>query len=208
MNLSEIKTIQSKIKACRECPEMVGRPVHGSANLSSIFLLGQAPGPREESYGRPFAYTGGKTLFRWFEEAAGISEDHFRSHVYMAAVARCFPGKGSSGGDRIPNREEIETCKKHIVAEVQCLQPRLILPVGRLAIGEVLGKSIFPSNAKLNDVIGRSFKHSYFDREVDVIPLPHPSGLSSWHKTEPGRTLLKKAVKLITQHDVWKKEIE
>ena len=115
MSLPELRKIQSLIKECRACPNMVGRPVHGAHILSSIFLLGQAPGTHEESRGKPFAYTAGKTLFRWFEEAAGINEEYFREHVYMAAVARCFPGKmtstaGKVGGDRLPDLTEIKNC--------------------------------------------------------------------------------------------------
>ncbi|MEO5969899.1 MAG: uracil-DNA glycosylase family protein [Bdellovibrionia bacterium] len=52
------------------CPKMVGPPVHGAVIATPIFLIGQAPGPREGKLGRPFAYTAGKTLFRWFEPMA------------------------------------------------------------------------------------------------------------------------------------------
>ncbi|HBH35783.1 MAG TPA: uracil-DNA glycosylase, partial [Gammaproteobacteria bacterium] len=38
---------------------------------------------------------------------------------------------------------------------------------------------------------------------VDVIALPHPSGLSTWHRTEPGKTLLTRALRLIKEHPAW-----
>lgn len=207
MSLARLIQIQSDIRVCRDCPAMVGRPVHGSAILSPIYLLGQAPGPREESFGRPFAYTAGRTLFRWFEETSGVSEDDFRARVYMAAVARCFPGKGKSG-DRVPNREEIENCRRHILRETQVLKPKLLLPVGKLALSEVLGARHFPASAKLVDVIGKSFQIDFHGQHVDVIPLPHPSGLSAWHKTEPGKTLLKRALGKIVDHPVWREFME
>ena len=185
---------------------MVGNPVYGAPVYTRVFLLGQAPGPREESYGRPFAFTAGKTLFRWFEETSGVSEEHFRERVYMAAVARCYPGKGTSG-DRVPDRTEISNCSRHLKLEVGVLQPELILAVGKLAISQVLGPQVFGPSSKLVDVIGEKFKVKYHGQSADVICLPHPSGLSAWHKVEPGKTLLKKALKMIAQHPVWQQTV-
>ncbi|MFA7282909.1 MAG: uracil-DNA glycosylase family protein, partial [Candidatus Omnitrophota bacterium] len=53
-------------------------PVSGGAVSSKIILVGQAPGDKEPKLGRPFAWTAGKTLFGWFNTAAGISEERFR----------------------------------------------------------------------------------------------------------------------------------
>ncbi|HEY9712451.1 MAG TPA: uracil-DNA glycosylase family protein, partial [Chroococcales cyanobacterium] len=54
------------LKGCRACPNMVGPVITPGPVLSKVFLVGQAPGPREGAFGRPFAWTAGKTLFRWF----------------------------------------------------------------------------------------------------------------------------------------------
>jgi len=78
-------------------------PVSGGAVLSRVLLVGQAPGVREPILGRPFAWTAGKRLFSWFQQWTGVSEEMFRTHVYMAAVCRCFPGRNPAGGDRVPN---------------------------------------------------------------------------------------------------------
>jgi uracil-DNA glycosylase len=208
MSKSRLIEIQRGIAACRECPAMVGRPVYGAPVASRIFLLGQAPGTHEESRGKPFAYTAGKTLFRWFEEAAGIDEGYFREHVYMAAVARCFPGKAANGGDRLPDAREIANCRRHLAQEVAVLKPELILPVGKLAIAQVLGPERFPAAGKLADVIGKTFVATYLGESADVICLPHPSGLSAWPKTEPGKTLLKRALTRIVKHPAWRAEME
>src|SRR5262245_46541926 len=92
--------LHQELDACQACPEMIRPVVHGPPVASQVLLIGQAPGPREGSFGRPFAWTAGKTLFRWFEETIGVGEDEFRAKVYMAVVARCFPGKAKGGGDR------------------------------------------------------------------------------------------------------------
>jgi uracil-DNA glycosylase len=124
-------------------PVVTGKPV-----MSPVMLIGQAPGVKEGPAGRPFAWTAGKTLFGWFA-TLGVDEEQFRSRVYMAAVCRCFPGKARGGGDRVPSPAEVARCSKHIEAEVRILRPRLIIPVGKLAIAQ-----LYPDVDKLTEVIG------------------------------------------------------
>ena len=190
-----LTVLHAELDACRACPKMIGPVVHGPPVASKILLVGQAPGPREGSFGRPFAWTAGKTLFRWFLEGTGIDEDAFRRTIYMAAVARCFPGKSSGGGDRRPDAKEIEACKTFLAREVAILRPALVIPVGTLAIDEVLGKG-----RKLAELIGTTERVRYHGVDMDAICLPHPSGASPWHKMEPGKTLLVRAMKRIADH--------
>ncbi len=176
---------------------MIGPPITGLPVVSPILLVGQAPGPREIERRRPFAWTAGKTLFGWFARI-GIDEDRFRRRVYMAAVCRCFPGKRPRGGDRAPSREEIANCAPWMETELDLLQPRLILPAGRLAIARFLPP------APLTEQVGRSFRVRVRGFETDVVPLPHPSGASPWHRTEPGKTLLRRALRIIAAHEAWR----
>jgi uracil-DNA glycosylase len=171
--------------------------VSGQAIVSEVILVGQAPGGKEPILGRPFAWTAGKTLFRWFETASGMSEAEFRDRIYMAAVCRCFPGRNPAGGDRVPDEEEIANCSRWLRAELEILKPKLVIPVGKLAIGRFL------EFQKLNDVIGQQFLIEYEGRAFDLIPLPHPSGASTWHRMEPGKTLLERALELIVSHPAW-----
>jgi uracil-DNA glycosylase len=194
-DVERLIVLHRELDACRACPKMIGPVVHGPPILSRILLLGQAPGPREGSFGRPFAWTAGKTLFRWFERAVGASEDDFRSRIYMSAVARCFPGKAKGGGDRRPDPDEILRCRTHLEREVAILRPSLILPVGGLAIEQVLGHK-----GPLSEIIGVKLRARYHGVLADIICLPHPSGASSWHKTEPGITLLGRALDLIARN--------
>jgi uracil-DNA glycosylase len=192
--IQALLAIQQDIRALR-LPGFAAEPVHGPPVPSRIYLLGQAPGPHEARLGRPFAWTAGKTLFRWFGEAFGASEEQFRARVYLAAVVRAFPGKTSSGGDRVPSPEEIQASRGFIQREVAVLRPRLLIPVGKLAIGEVLGAAPL-----LAEVIGRPLRLRYHGVTSDVVCLPHPSGASTWTKTEPGRTLTQKALGLLARH--------
>lgn len=168
--------------------------VSGGAIVSKVILVGQAPGDKEPVLGRPFAWTAGKTLFKWFHDAAGISEEQFRSRIYLAAVCRCFPGKRPEGGDRVPSREETQNCAFWREREFEILKPELVIPVGKLAIQQFLAAN------RLDETVGKEFQVKEGARVFDLIPLPHPSGASPWHRTEPGKTLLKCAMTKIMRH--------
>jgi len=188
-----IKHIE-QLRKCRLCPNMNPPVVSGGPVLSRVILVGQAPGDKEPRLGRPFAWTAGKTLFCWFKEGTGLDEDHFRSLIYMAAVCRCFPGKNPTGGDRAPCPQEVKNCSKWFKSELEILKPALVIPVGKLAIQQ------FFQFDKLVDVIGQEFEVIYEGHHFDVIPLPHPSGASPWHRMEPGIGLIKQALKRIKKH--------
>jgi len=173
--------------------------VSGGAVPSRVVLVGQAPGDKEPVLKRPFAWTAGKTLFRWFQEACGISEADFRSRVYMAAVCRCFPGKKLTGGDRVPSEEEIANCSFWLQREIQILKPRLVIPVGKLAISQ------FIPSPRLDEVVGSQTTITFAGHRFDIIPLPHPSGASPWHRMEPGKTLLGRALKRIAAHPAFQR---
>jgi uracil-DNA glycosylase len=182
------------LRACRQCPDMQPPPVTGQAVLSNVMLVGQAPGDKEPIMQKPFAWTAGKTLFRWFSEACGIDEATFRARIYMAAVCRCFPGKKPRGGDRVPSMAEIATCSDWLQAEMDVLKPALVVPVGKLAIAQ------FMDYRSMQAHVGRTWRCTYAEHTFDAIPLPHPSGASPWPRTEPGKTLLQRALRLIVEH--------
>ncbi|HEY4106708.1 MAG TPA: uracil-DNA glycosylase family protein [Polyangiaceae bacterium] len=173
-------------------PPIVGGPV-----FSKVLLVGQAPGDKEPVLGRPFAWTAGKQLFKWFVPL-GMSEAEFRARVYMAAVCRCFPGKNPKGGDRVPSPAEVANCRPWLEREIELLEPELILPVGRVAIEQFLpARPLVEQIGTLHAVkIGRS--------AIDVIPLPHPSGASTWPRSEPGKTLTLRALERIGEHRAWR----
>ena len=184
----------AQLLQCRRCPCVVPPPVSGGPVLSEVMLIGQAPGVREPVLKRPFAHTAGKTLFRWFDEFCGLDETAMRARIYFAAVNRCFPGKAPGGGDRVPTPQEIRNCSSWMNDEFEILHPRLVIPIGRLAIAQ------FIAFEKLDAVIGRKFVIDHRGVTFDLIPLPHPSGASPWHKLSPGRELLERAMRKIASH--------
>lgn len=193
-NSQSIQAHLRVLSRCNKCPAMhkpvvVGRPV-----ASRILLVGQAPGDKEPVLGRPFAWTAGKTLFKWLDQALGWDEDTVRDRIYFAAVCRCFPGKNPKGGDRVPDDQEIANCNFWLEREFALLQPTLVIPVGKLAI------SRFMEFATLSEVIGHSWPVTHGGVTAEMIPLPHPSGASTWHRMEPGKSLLGKSLALLSRH--------
>ena len=193
----QLDALVTRLRACTVCPKMHRPAVSGGAVWSRVISVGQAPGTKEPVLGRPFAWTAGKTLFGWFQRACGMTEAEFRAAIYMAAVCRCFPGKNAAGGDRVPDGQEIVNCSSWLEAEIALLRPALVLPIGKLAIQQ------FVAFDKLTDVIGKQLPVTYHGHTFDIVPLPHPSGASPWHRMEPGKTLLDQALRLIVRHPEW-----
>lgn len=194
----QLQEHQLTLGQCTLCPDMFGPAIYGLPVASKVMLIGQAPGSKEADILKPFAWTAGKKLFSWFNDI-GMNEQHFRKNVYMSAVCRCYPGKKktSKHGDRVPDKKEIKQCSQWLQDELDILQPELIILVGKLAISE------FMTIKKLDEVIGECYPLTINQHSFDVIPLPHPSGASTWPLKEPGKSLLKKAMHKIQTHPNW-----
>lgn len=182
------------LAACRACGL---HAVHGSMPVVSLarrpraMLVGQAPGATERAGGRSFAGPAGRTLFRWLERA-GTSEAAFRANVYIAAITRCYPGPHPAGrGDRVPTPAERRRCRPWLDAELATIRPRLVIPVGRLAIDALIGP------LPLDRVVGQAHRVTLAGGPATLVPLPHPSGASSWLNPAEHRALLDRALELL-----------
>jgi uracil-DNA glycosylase len=154
-------------------------------------LVGQAPGKVETGGGRAFAGRAGRTLFRWLERI-GLDETAARDRIYIAAVTRCYPGASPTGrGDRVPSPAERANCSTWLEDELRLIRPRLLVPVGRLAIERFLPR------IPLEELIGREHNVEHSGGRSIAIPLPHPSGASSWIHQGDHPALLERALELI-----------
>src|SRR5262249_15356883 len=88
---------------------------------------------------------------------------------------------------------------RHLTREVELLRPRLVIPVGKLAIAQ-----LFPDVDQLVHIIGQRRRAELAGVAFDAIALPHPSGASTWHRMEPGQTLLTQAPAEIAAHAAWR----
>ena len=188
----ELALVHERILACRACEDAgsvaEARPVrHPWTGRQRTLVVGQAPGVQTHVQQYHFAGPGGKLLERWFAQA-GFEAGSWREHCYVTSLMRCFPGKNPRGnGDRRPSPTELARCRPFLDAELALVRPRLIVPVGTMAIELFLGRR------PLDAVVGRRFV-------VDgrsVIPLPHPSGVSRWLNTPANQALVGRAVELL-----------
>jgi uracil-DNA glycosylase len=183
-----LSSLQRDLARCRACVEAGYRleslPVRAPFDQQRAYMYGQAPGVEEGKERLPWRGRAGRTLRRWLE----LDEDAFYKTFYCASVTRCYPGRAPSGrGDRTPTPREQELCEFWRDWELELLRPKLIVPVGGLALRRLLGLS------KLTECIG-----TRYEREgVPVIPLPHPSGASSWPNVPANRERLHRAVALV-----------
>jgi uracil-DNA glycosylase family 4 len=149
-----------------------------------IVLIGQAPGAITDAKGYHFAGPAGRFLDQWLQRA-GFPAGYFREHVHLTSLTRCFPGKSASGhGDRAPTAAEIALCRPFLERELQLLQPKLVLLVGKMAIDVFLGKR------PLTASVGRA----YHKDGRPYLPLPHASGVSRWLNDASNRALLDQAL--------------
>ncbi len=179
--------------ACRRCAfaDADVIPILSPARAPRVMLVGQAPGKVEVGDRRAFAGRAGRTLFRWLERA-GADEAAVRERVYIAAITRCYPGPSPSGrGDRVPSPRERALCGEWLEQELRLIRPALVIPVGRLAIDRFLG------SAPLDAVIGRVHDVRHEGGRSRAIPLPHPSGASSWTNDPAHRVLVDRALALL-----------
>ena len=194
-----LDALHSEIASCRRCAA-AGYPIQGRPIISShdslgrhnplpgrVMLIGQAPGRQEAAGGQPFMGPAGRRLFAWLERI-GIDERSFRRQVYMTAVTKCYPGPSAGGhGDRLPSAAERALCRPFLERQVRLVNPRLVILVGRLAIETFLGR------VRLAEAVGRSF-----DRDERCwLPLPHPSGASTWLNQPRHQALLTQALELL-----------
>src|SRR5207237_5773224 len=108
---------------------------------------------------------------------------------------RCFPGKDAkSGGDRVPDEDEIARCGAHLDREIAILKPKLVIAVGTLASQQLIGI------AQLKNAVGRIHRATRAGRSFDVVVLPHPSGRSTWLNKPENATLLQRSLALIREH--------
>jgi uracil-DNA glycosylase len=184
-----LTSLQRDLRVCRACVEagfpLESWPVRNDRVDQRAYMYGQAPGIVEGDERRPWRGRAGRTLRRWLE----LDEEEFYATFYCASVTRCYPGRAASGrGDRTPTPREQDLCSFWREWELRILRPRLIVPVGGLAIKRLLGLT-----GALTDCVGGRYE---LDQAV-VIPLPHPSGASSWLNAQANRELTDRAAAAI-----------
>ena len=123
MVLNELK---EKCLECRDCKlcETRTNVVFGEGNPNArLMFIGEGPGETEDQTGRPFVGKAGQLLEKMIL-AIGLTRDE----VYIANILKCRPPR-----NRDPLPEEEEACIAHLRAQIEIIQPKLIVCLGRIA---------------------------------------------------------------------------
>lgn len=183
-----LASLERDQRVCRACVEagfpLESLPVTAPGEGQPAYMFGQAPGIVEGVERRPWRGRAGSTLRRWLD----MDEERFYATFYCASVTRCYPGRAPSGrGDRTPTPAEQELCAFWRDWELRLLQPRLIVTVGGLAAQRLLGLR------SVSELVGNRYELG----DAAVVPLPHPSGASSWLNAPENRARVVEAAALV-----------
>jgi uracil-DNA glycosylase len=191
--------LHKDILACTRCVAAgylpAAAPVLSGYADNRIMLVGQAPGVVEAVRRLPFQGRSGKVLMAWLERAGFASEEQVRRRVYMSSITKCFPGKGTGGGDRRPSRAEVDLCRSHLDRQLSLIKPDLLIVVGGLAHERFLpGRPLDRLVGRVFDLSGDEVSTRTRARPL-LVPLPHPSGASRWLNAPQNRELLDRALR-------------
>lgn len=188
-----------EIRSCTRCVDAgylpIAKPVLSGYADNRIMLIGQAPGAVEAERRLPFQGRSRNVLMRWLLLAGFASEEDARRNIYMTSITKCFPGKGTGGGDRRPGRAEVELCRPHLDHQLALIKPALLILVGGLAHERFLpGRPLSALVGRVFDKAGREVGRGSAARPL-LVPLPHPSGASRWLNSLDNRALLDRALR-------------
>jgi uracil-DNA glycosylase len=159
---ASFEELQREALACRKCPLAAGRTqvVFGAGDpAADLVFVGEGPGQQEDLQGIPFVGRAGQLLTRLIE-GIGMTRDD----VYIANVVKCRPP-----GNRDPLPDEIEACRPYLEAQLDFLDPRVVVTLGNFAT-----KLLLDTKEGITKLRGREFP---FRDGAVLIPALHPSAV-------------------------------
>lgn len=156
------QTLQSGVQDCRLCTDLVAnrtQTVFGVGNREAqLMVIGEAPGADEDRKGEPFVGRAGQLLTKMLA-AIGYRRDE----VYIANVLKCRPPN-----NRDPHVDELLHCNGYLQRQIELIQPRAILVVGRIAAQHLL---------HTDQAIGRLRTQSHSLHDIPLTVTYHPAYL-------------------------------
>jgi DNA polymerase len=112
--------------------------VFGVGNVhADLLFVGEAPGADEDEQGEPFVGKAGQLLTKIIQ-TMGLS----REQVYIANILKCRPDTpGQASGNRPPTPDEMKTCLPYLLAQIDLIQPKVLVALGKTALEGLLGKT-------------------------------------------------------------------
>lgn len=143
-----LEKIAKEIEKCKICiVGKSGKSVPGEGNPNAkIAFIGEAPGKKEAETGRPFVGRSGQLLRKLIREIGLKEED-----VYITSPVKYLPDSGT------PSQKDIEHGKIHLQKQLEIINPKIIVLLGRIASKAVLGEDILVSKMR-----GKIYNKKYF----------------------------------------------
>lgn len=159
--------VRERALQCIKCPQLAKartNVVFGVGNPNAeLMFVGEAPGADEDLQGEPFVGLAGQLLTKMIQ-AMGLT----REQVYIANILKCRPDMpAGASGNRKPTPDEMQTCVPYLHAQIDIIQPKVLVGLGSTAIEGLLQKS---GITKL-----RGQWHTY--RGIPLMPTYHPAYL-------------------------------
>lgn len=143
---TSLEHVKDSYQTCKDCElgETRQALVFGEGPPDAeIFLLGEAPGAKEDETGRPFVGRAGDILTEMLAQA-GIN----RQDVYITGSCKCRPPK-----NRNPKKKELTACKPILLEQLAAIRPKIVVCMGLVAVHNILDPK-----ARMLDVRGRWFQ--------------------------------------------------
>ena len=159
--------------------------------MKRVIFIGQAM-PRTKKHPHDWP-----TLNSWLY-SINITDSQIKENFIYSALVDYFPGE-KNGSHRVPSQKEVKGERKRLKNTINNFGPDIVVPIGRLSISYCLQIE----NLSLNDCISKTFvlnPYGLMNNEILIIPLPHPSGASTWYKKPSNKMLVKKALKTLKEN--------
>jgi uracil-DNA glycosylase len=158
--------LRNRVVTCPVCNANLNPGKHvvfGNGNIDSpLFFCGEAPGADEEEQGIPFVGKAGQLLVKIIG-ATGLK----REDVYIGNIMNWRPQTGSTVGNRPPSEEEMAFCLPYLRAQLEVVQPKVIVALGNTALKGLLG----PHTQGITSSRGKWFEFN----GIPLMPTFHPS---------------------------------
>ena len=158
---SSVLSLEETVLNCQKCPLSQTRthavPGEGDLNADLMFV-GEGPGRDEDLQGRPFVGRAGQLLTKIIRAMTFQREE-----VYITNIVKCRPP-----GNRNPQGNEIASCKDYLLAQIELINPKVIVSLGKVAADFFIRSSLGMT----------ALRGDFYDFDnIKVMPTFHPSYL-------------------------------
>jgi uracil-DNA glycosylase len=158
----DMESLRAAVHSCTRCGLSRTRrnPVPGAgAARPQVMIIGEAPGAQEDESGIPFVGRSGSYLDRWMH-AIGFTRDQ---DLYMTNIVKCRPPE-----NRDPSADEQAACLPYLLRQIELLQPKMLLCLGRVASQILLDTT---------DSLGRLREQTHSFHGIPLVVTYHPSAV-------------------------------